>query len=52
MNESGTVWLENLSSTGCNTETEKVDKLDCGDLVIDKINVECHSYDFLGGHTT
>ena len=25
VNESGTVWFENLSSTGCNTETKKVD---------------------------
>ena len=35
--ESGTVWFENLSSTGFNKETKNVDKLYCGNLVIDKI---------------
>ena len=37
LKESGTVWVENFSNTGSNTETKKVDKLDCGDLVIDKM---------------
>ena len=44
MKESGIVWLESLSNTGCNTETKKVDKFDCGDLVIDKIGLSGMSF--------
>ena len=44
MNESGTIWLENLSSTGFNTETIKLDKFDCGDLVMDKIGLSGMSF--------
>ena len=38
LKESGTVWFENLSHTGYNTETKKADTFDCGDLVTDKIS--------------
>ena len=34
LKESGTVWIENYCSTGSFIEIKKVNKFDCGDLVI------------------
>ena len=44
LKESGTVWFENLSKTGSNTEIKKADKFDCGDLIIDKIGLSGISF--------
>ena len=44
VNESWTIWLENLSRTSCNTETKNVDTFDCGVLVLDKIGLNGMSF--------
>ena len=44
LKESGTEWFENLSKTGSNTKIKKVDKFDCGDLIIDKMGLSGISF--------